>query len=400
MNPTTIREYINQRISESKYLGEPTANWLSEYSSRDTVYSHCNRFEQFLQAIDKTDVQIVTEYKQATDKDQFAKEYGKVVLKYYHDYITKGYSSNTARSATSSIRAFFTSQTTSLRIKRRSIRKTRRAQNQHTFTQAELKKMFYVADIRDKAILSTGVSLGYASKDFLGLKRQFIESLVRKAEKNKTEFIAFEYSRGKTNEPAFSFLTPEAVSSLSAYLEISNKNSEWLWHNHMAENHITNRALNDIIQKLARKANITTTGKISFHLLRKFLMSSSVESGFNTFEAQYLIGHSIPTSDSTYLMTLNKSITEKLPELYKRITLTGYVNGSKNNKIEQLEAQVETQQQALTGFVDLLTKYMKNQISKKDTATEIAKIKALEKMTKGYDKLMKEEQEREDNQED
>jgi len=394
MKTSTIQDYINSRIEESNFLNEPSKRWLEEYSSKDTVYSHSNRFEQFLKAINKTDVELVEEYKETQNKDEYARKYGKEVLKYYHNYIKQGYSSNTARSVTSSIRAFFTSQTISVKIKRRSIRKIRRASNQHMFTQAELKKLFFVADVRDKAILSTAVSLGYASKDFLGLKRKFIESLVEKAEKTETQFISFEYSRGKTNEPAFSFLTPEAVTSLRAWLDINDKESQWLWHNHTSVNHITNRALNDVIQKLAERANITLTGKVSFHLLRKFLMSSAVESGFNTLEADYLIGHSLPISESTYLLTLNKSITEKLPGLYKRITLTGYTNGTKNGKIEELEETVKAQEVIIKGFLDAMTKYMKSEISKEETAKEIEMVKALKNGTKEYDLLMKEEAER------
>jgi len=207
--------------------------------------------------------------------------------------------------------------------------------------------MFFVGDVRSKAILATSISLGFSVKDFAELPRDLIESLVNKAIAEKIDFIGFDYERGKTGVSSRSHLTPEARDSLKAWFEYNDKKrasegkpkTEWVWSNGNGE-HLSEQAINDIIKDLVAKANVITTGTVKFHLLRKFLMNALHDCGFSDWEVKRAIGKEIPTTDSTYLQGLSRKVTEKFPTVYDYIQLNG--SGSKNHlRIEELEAKIQ-----------------------------------------------------------
>src|SRR5665647_92477 len=112
--------------------------------------------------------------------------------------MSDGKATNSARSEASTIRAFCRDNTTQIQIKRGRIAKAKSALGEHEFTREELSKMFYVADVRGKAILSTGVSLGFSIQDFIELDREQIEGLVNKSINEKIDFLGFDMQRGKT----------------------------------------------------------------------------------------------------------------------------------------------------------------------------------------------------------
>jgi hypothetical protein len=217
---------------------------------------------------------------------------------------------------------------------------------EHEFNREELAKMFHIADIRDKAILATSVSLGFSVEDFAELPREQIENLVNKAISEKIDFIGFDYERGKTGVESRSHLTPEAVQSLKEWFEYIDKKretegkgkSKYVFPNGNDE-HLSDQAINDIIKDLIKKANITTTGKIRFHLMRKFLMNALHDAGFSDWEVKRVLGKEVPVSDSTYLHGLSRTVTEKFPKAYEYIKLIGYAN--KNHAhIEELQDRI------------------------------------------------------------
>jgi hypothetical protein len=230
-------------------------------------------------------------------------------------------------------------------VRKGKISKAKSAKGEHEFTQNELQKMFYVADVRAKAILSTGISLGFSVEPFSELRRDFIESLINKAQAENLDFIGFDYERKKEGVDSRSHLTPESRDSLKAWFEYIDKKrgskSEWVWANGNS-GHLDDQTLNDIIKDLVVKANIQTTGKIRFHLLRKFLTDAIHESGFDSWETKRVLGKEIPTTDDTYLKKLSRAVDSKFPQAYDYIRLSGFAN--KNHlHIEELEQKVQSQ---------------------------------------------------------
>jgi len=370
----TVESYVAQRCRESKYLNESAFRWLTQdYAKISAVYSNSKRLESFCKWFGKTDNEIVESYKQAEDKDKWSKELGAQAVAFQNYLLKQDYAINTARAQVSGIRAFCRSQCTPLRIRRKAIKKARRASGEHVFTRQELSKMFFVANAFEKAVLSTAVALGYGSQDFLELNRPYIKNIVDKALAENIEFPSFEINREKTGESGYSHLTPEAIHSLKIWLDMSNQESEWVFHNHTSSAHITNQGLNVLIKRLAKKANINLVGKVRFHLFRKFLISACLDSDFNIYEAKYVTMKGIPTSDSTYLQTLKKSIDKKYPKLYENIRLIGFAN-HRNNELQELRAKVKQQDTAIKGFMATFVQYMKEELSKKKAVEQVESI--------------------------
>jgi site-specific recombinase XerD len=323
-------------------IGEITEKWVSESyptAKAQDVWKVKDRLNAWFEFLNVTDTEFVENYKRTSDKVEWARRIGNKVIAFYNDLIKRGYAVNTARSYASTPRAFCRDNCVSLIIPRKKISKPKSATGEHEFALGELQRMFHIADVRDKAILSTAISLGFSVEDFANLPRELIESLVNKAIAEKIDFIGFDYERKKTGVVSRSHLTPEARDCLKAWFEYIDKKrgakSEWVWCNGNGGS-LTDQALNDVIKSLVQKANITTTGKIRFHLLRKFLMNALHDAGFTDWEVKRAIGKEIPTTDSTYLQGLSRKLSEKFQDVYPYIKLTGYMN--KNGlRVDELE---------------------------------------------------------------
>jgi hypothetical protein len=334
-------------------IGEITDNWINasyaNASSHDK-WSHRNRINLFLEFLGMTDTEFLEGYKRSKDRAEWSKQIGLKVVAFYNKRLIEGYATNTVRAEVSSVRAFCRDNATTLILPRRKIAKAKSAMGEHEFTREELSKMFYVADVRGKAILSTAVSLGFSIEDFSELNRDYIESLVNKAINEKIDFIGFDYERGKTGVASRSHLTPESVNSLKAWFEYIDQKraehkpepqlkSEWVWCNGDG-GHLDDQTINDIIKDLVKKANVCVAGTIRFHLIRKFLMSSLHDAGFDSWETKRALGKEIPTSDDTYLKGLSRKVTEKFPKAYEYIRLTGFANHN-HTRIEDLETKIQ-----------------------------------------------------------
>lgn len=334
---------------EMKFISEISAQWIkANYPKADAqdIWVAKNRLNMFFEFINQTDAQFIEEYKRSKDRVEWSKAIGKKVVAFYNDRVSKGYRTNTVRAETSTVRAFCRDNATTLIVQRRKIAKAKSAKGEHEFTRGELSKMFYIADVREKAILSTGISLGYNIEDFLDLKRDFIESSVNKSIAEKIDFIGFDYERGKTGVTYRSHLIPESVNSLKdwfTYIDAKRAEkglgkSEFVFCNGNGS-HLDEQTINNILKDLVKKAAIVTTGQIRFHLLRKFLMDALHDSGFDSWETKRAVGKEVPTSDDTYLKGLSRKVSEKFPKAYEYIRLSGYANHN-HTRIEDLEQKL------------------------------------------------------------
>jgi ribosomal protein L17/tRNA splicing endonuclease len=342
---------VKDAMSKSwNFIGEITEQWIKNCyptSNAQSIWKYKDRLNSWFEFLGVTDSEFVEGFKRAKDKNQWAKDMGFKIIAFYNDMLQKGYSVNTGRNYASTARAFSRDVCTPLIVRRGKIAKAKSAKGEHEFNQEELTKMFYVADVRGKAVLATGISLGFSVEDFSELRRDFIESLVNKSLTEKIDFIGFDYERAKTGVESRSHLTPEAVNSLKAWFDYidakrAEKNlpkSEWVWANGNG-NHLDKQTLNDVIKDLVKKANIITTGRVRFHLIRKFVMSAVHSAGFDSWETKRVLGKEIPTSDSTYLQKLSRDVDNKFPNAYDYIRLSGYANKN-HTRIEDLESKIQ-----------------------------------------------------------
>jgi integrase len=323
----------------AQWLHEPTEQWLGQYKN-DSMKRKNRRAMAYLCAwLKKSDVELIAEYKQTADKEEWAKQMGQTLVEWVNWLLQNGYMVNSARAYVGDVRAFFTYHARPVKIGRRKIPKQQVARGEHEFSVLELRKMFHYADVRGKAILSTAVSLGWASDDFLNLKRAEIEALVNKALADKQQFIGFTQVRGKTGATTRAHLTPEAIESLRAYLDNTPKDAVYLWANGSLADHITNDTLNNILRDLVQKASIQTIGTVHFHIIRKFTMSTLSSAGIGDWDVKFMVGKEVPSDIATYLTNRKETLMEEFQRAYPKLSLTGYANGTRD-KLSELEEKV------------------------------------------------------------
>ena len=179
----------------------------------------------------------------------------------------------------------------------------------HVFSTQDLVKMFGVARIEQKAILSTFCSLGWEVQALLQLKRAYVESLIYRAREQRQEYVYFIHQRGKTGAVRLGVLNPLAIEWVGEWLKTG-------WHGERLFSYTTKEGLNGMLKHLARDAHVTVTGRVHTHLLRKWVMSGLSRAGFNEFQIKFVVGKTIPLSDMTYLQTLQQEVEERYPKAF------------------------------------------------------------------------------------
>jgi len=331
----------------AKWTHLPTENWLKQYS-QDSARRKNRRAMAFLCAwLEKSDVELIVEYKEAADKEEWSKQTGQRLVEWVNWLLEKGYMVNSARALLGDVRAFFTYHCRPVNIGRRKIPKQQIASGEHEFSLLDLRKMFHFADMRGKAILSTAVTLGWSAEDFLELKRSEIEPLVSKAIADKQQFIGFDHIRGKTGAPSRSHLTPEAIESLKAYLDKTPKDAAYLWANGLLTDHITNNTLNNILKDLVKEAGVAKTGAVHFHEIRKFTMSALSSAGIGDWDVRFMVGKETPPDVATYLTNRKANLMEEFQTAYPKLSLTGYANHN-HDRVGELEETVKKQAEQIS----------------------------------------------------
>jgi len=322
---------VKNIISENM---KPKEEWLREYSKEGTKKNHGINFDEFCQWVNTDDIKLVEEYK-TSDPREFSKKWGKKIVQYYNHLIEKGKKINTARTKTIGARAFFKSQCIEVKIKKGAIGKSQIAMGEHEFILEEFQRMYRVGNIRDKATLTTAISLGWGAYDFVHLEWSFIEPHLAE---NLEAPIAFWHERKKTGAPSRSHLTHEAIEALRTWKTVAPQ-TPYVFSGENGKP-LSGDALNDWLRSLTKRTQIQTRGKVRFHLIRKFLMSQLSASGMNQWETKLAVGKSIPSDILTYLKDQAQNLREKFMNAESRFTLTGLTN-SNHSKLDVIDGKVE-----------------------------------------------------------
>lgn len=346
-----------------------------------TQYRNAVKLKKFCQWIGKTPQQLIEEYAEArqnvTAYNEWKRETRKTIVEFYNWLITSGYKINTARTTPLGILAFYSATCETVKGVTKSFDAVQIPQNEYAFNQDDLRKIFYYADTEGKTLISVAVALGYSAIDFLELEAQQMKNLVTEAKDKNLDFIMFiGKSRAKTSVQPRSFLTLEAIDSLTDYLELLEKKHgrlpKYLWASNGGTAHLTNQGLNKKLRALVERANVKTYGKqVRFHGLRKFLYSRLQAK--NRDMAKVITAKKVSASDITYIPDLDAECERIFRETYKDISLNGDITGKTREKqteiIEKLEARIKDLE-------------MFNRMLQQSYGDDIVQ-KALERMKKG-----------------
>jgi integrase/post-segregation antitoxin (ccd killing protein) len=281
-----------------------------------------------------------------------AARFEKEIEKFHSHLIENGYSINSARNMTLGIRQLFRYYQMPVTIRSGSkISQTVKTTKNFPLTIEHVRKMFQVANLKERMVLSLAVDTGLRISDFLTIKKTDIPPL------DAEPPIAFTLLTQKEKIPAHCFLSQETVNQLKTYLPtLKKKHNEYLFASN-GKSHISDEAVSKMLNRLAERAQINLNGKrLTFHCLRKMFLSASIDSGIGLTAGKKLCGKAIARSDDTYLTTVK--LREKFVQLKKYLTIKESVKleGDRVEKLERaiskLSEELEQQKtitQAVTG---------------------------------------------------
>ena len=220
------------------------------------------------------------------------------------------------------------------------IAKTVKSNKNLPLTIEHVRRMFDVADLRERIILSMATDLGLRIGDFVKIRKSELPPLDKEAP------LSFDVMTGKEDVVAHGFLSQETADLLKIYLPTLEKKKEnpYLFPSN-AKNHISDEWLNRLLSKLVEKAKINLNNeKLTFHCFRKMFLSAWIDTGIGLIPGKKLVGKSIAKSDDTYLTTINlraKFILKKFLSIINKPTIN-------TDQLEALRDAVTNLQEDLT----------------------------------------------------
>jgi integrase len=230
-----------------------------------------------------------------------AARFSKEIEKFHSHLLDNGFSTNSARNFTIGIRQLFRFYQMPVQIRAGSkVTKTVKTSKSFPLRIEHVRKMFAIADIRERVILSMATDLGLRIGDFIKIKKDDLPPLDQEIP------IPFGTMTGKEEVVAHGFLSQETVDLLKAYIPtLTKKGNPYLFPSN-GKSHISDEWLSKLLKRLAKKAKIPMNKKsLTFHCFRKMLLSASIDSGIGLTAGKKLVGKAIAQSDDTYLTTIN-----------------------------------------------------------------------------------------------
>jgi len=322
-----------------------------------------------------------------------AARFQREIEKFHSHVVEEGRAINTARTATIGIRQLFRFYQMPV-VMRSGSRATKTVKTTKSFPLRidHVRRMFEVADLRERVILSVATDLASRISDFIKLQKSDLPDL------NQEPPISFDIMTKKEDVIAHSFLSTETVELLKSYLihldqrEQDRKGRAQRGGRRHRENpylfpsnstrHISEERVNALLKILAEKAQINTNNKrLTFHCFRKMFLSASIDSGIGLTAGKKLVGKTIPQSDDTYLT--NIQLREKFIQLKKYLTIKQEVKPENHERIEALNKAVLKLQEDINAYktvAETVTKENKN------LATHMAKLQPLVEFVNSFDR--------------
>jgi integrase len=282
-----------------------------------------------------------------------AARFEKEIEKFHGQLLKQGFTMNTARGYTIGIRQLFRFYQMPIRMRTGSrVTKTVKTSTSFPLRIEHVQRMFEVADLRERVILSLATDLGLRISDFITIKKADLPPL------DQEPPIMFDVMTGKEHVVAQGFLSAETVELLKIYLPTLQKKENPFLFPSNGNRPISDEWLNRLLQKLAEKAQLELSGKrLTFHCFRKMFLSAAIDAGIGLTAGKKLCGKAIPQSDDTYLTTVK--LRDKFVQLKRLLTIVPRVKSERMEQINQLEAAIEQLQKANVShktIADVMTK--------------------------------------------
>jgi len=312
----------------------------------------------------------------------------KEIEKFHSSLLEQGYKTNTARNLTLGIRQLFRFYQMPVSIRAGSkVSKTVKTSRSFPLRIEHVRKMFEVADLRERVILSMATDLGLRISDFIKIKKGELPPL------DQEPPVMFDVMTGKEEVVAHGFLSNETTELLRLYLPTLKKDNLYLFPSN-GMRYISDEWLNRLLKKLVDKAQIRLNGKsLTFHCFRKMFLSTAIDSGIGLTAGKKLCGKAIPKSDDTYLTTMR--LGEKFIQLKKFLTIKQAVQPETYEVIEELRNGVTKLQENVNAYKTIAETITEKNQGLEEQIAEMRKIdnetmKEIEKLKQVYEHGIKE----------
>lgn len=317
-----------------------------------------------------------------------AARFEKEIEKFHSYLLQQGYKTNTARNFTLGIRQLFRFYQMPIRIRAGSkVSKTVKTSRSFPLRIEHIRKMFEVADLRERVILSMATDLGLRISDFIKIKKEDFPLL------DQEPPTMFDAMTTKEEIVAHGFLSNETTELLKLYLPTLKKDNLYLFPSN-SNRHISDEWLNRLLQKLADKAQIELNGKsLTFHCFRKMFLSTAIDSGIGLTAGKKLCGKAIPKSDDTYLTTVR--LREKFIQLKKFLAIRQTVQPETHMTVEELKKAVTKLQEDVNAYKTIAETITEKNQGLREQIADVQEIdnemmKEIEKLKQIYQQGMQE----------
>jgi len=269
-----------------------TTEWLNS-QKKSTRLAYKSSWLHFLEFAKLSGDQILADRK--TDKD-FKWEKQVLAVKTWL-VETRGQAENTAKAVTTAARSFFAFHRVGLEFRKPEKARLKEAHaksEDYRFSVADLQKMFNVANLTEKYVLTVGKSFGLRAGDFMKLARGDLEPYI-----DREQPISIgAYNTQKEGVKAYPFIDVDAQPIIKLMLEKMTRegrtkpSERMLTYTHKMQ-------LSRVLKRLVQKAGLNVGNKnVKFHCLRKFLIDH-LSSYMSESKWKQIVGKSI--SEAAYV---------------------------------------------------------------------------------------------------
>ena len=326
--------------------------FLDSLPSKGTKKVYKSGLKKFFEWYGKTADEVLKERKQdltqklnediVTYRNR-ASRYSKIIEQFHGHLLDEGYKINTAKSLTNGIRQLFRYYQMDVKIRNgAAVNRTVKTQRNFPLTIEHVRRMYEVANFRERVILSMATDLGLRVSDFLKIKKEDLPDL------SLNPPISFDVMTDKEDVIAKGFLSQETVKLLRKYTKTLPEDNPYLFpSSHKKPKPISKTQLGNLLRDLAKKANIKiSNGKsLTFHCFRKMFLSASIDSGVGLTAGKIMVGKTVNSSDATYLTVVK--LKQKFLQLKKFLTINQQPM-VETEKIESLKKAISKLQEDLT----------------------------------------------------
>jgi integrase len=328
-NAKPEREYCT--TEKEFYEGIPNAQTRKEYR---------NGLQRFSQWFGKTPDEILQMRREDLKSEEtFKRKRFEREIEKFHAYLKapkpqgEGAATNSARTLCLGIRQFFRYYEVPIILRRGSeVGKSVLTDKTFPLTIEGLRKMFAVADLKQRVMLSLARDLGLRIGDFVRIKRDDLPDL------DQEPPIPFDVMTEKEEVLAKGHLSGETVELLKTYLPtIKDKPNPYLFPSN-GKGFLDEDTIGWNLKELARKAGLAIPkGKrLTFHVFRKLFISTGKNLNVDPDVVKALCGKKVDADILTYMTTIQwKEAFSKIADNLKIQVLP-----TKNHvRLEELEGR-------------------------------------------------------------